>query len=176
MAEHPNKNQDNDEVFDGVIGPNDTPETDDDAASDEANFFNPILLNLDETMQMRLVKIVMEDFRNAKQAREKSDWGTDRFGTGTDYETKYAGLIALYEGDDEIRPERWMCGRSLKIAQAIVEMLVARLTPSIWNPDLIRWRPVEPTDRKRVEDVNVIMDWVLQMPHHRPFPEYHLDQ
>jgi hypothetical protein len=54
-----------------------------------------------------------------------------------------------------------MCGRSLKIAQAIVEMLVARLIPAVWDENLIRWRPVETTDKTRVEAVNKIMPWVL---------------
>ena len=135
----------------------------DTGASDEANMFNPILLQLDEDTQKRLVKIVIEDFQNAKNAREKTEWATDKFGTGVDFDSKYAGLVALYEGDDEIRPERWMCGRSLKISQAIVEMLVARLAPSVWNEDIVRWKPVEPTDRKRVEDVNRIMFWVTNV-------------
>ena len=154
-----------DEIFDGV-----TPEPaaeelneSDEGATDEANFFNPILLQLDKDEQERLVKIVMEDFDNAKQAREANDWSTDSYGTGVDFDTKYAALVALYEGADSIRPERWMCARSLKIAQAIVEMLVARLTPAIWNESLIRWRPVEKTDRKRVEAINEIMGWVIRV-------------
>jgi hypothetical protein len=167
MPEHTNVNEDGDEIFDGVA-PDDTqgPTADndiDEGASDEANFFNPILLRLEKEEQERLAKIVIEDFNNSKQAREKTDWGTDRFGSGVDFDTKYADLVALYEGADEERPERWMCGRSLKIAQAIVEMLVARLTPSIWNEDMIRWRPVEKTDKKRVESVNAIMDWVINV-------------
>lgn len=132
-------------------------------ASDETNLYNPILLQLDVETQELLAKIVLEDFRNSSQAREKTEWATDKFGSGVDFDTKYAGLIALYEGEDEIRPERWMCGRSLKIAQAIVEMLVARLTPSVWNEEIVRWKPVEPTDRKRVEDVNKIMFWVTNV-------------
>jgi hypothetical protein len=151
------ENENPEEFFDGVNQEVDN----DEEFTDDTNFFNPMLLKLGEEDQMRLVKIVMEDFRNSKQAREKSDWGTDKFGTGTDFETKYGELVSLYEGADEIRPERWMCGRSLKIAQAIVEMLVARLTPSIWDPSLIRWQPVETTDKERVEAVNDIMDWVI---------------
>jgi len=135
----------------------------DTGASDETNFFNPILLKIDEEDQERLVKIVLEDFNNSKQAREKSEWGTDRYGSGMSFDDKYASLIALYEGDDEVRPERWMCGRSLKIAQAIVEMLVARLTPSIWNEESVRWKPVESTDKARVESVNKIMFWVTNV-------------
>jgi len=124
---------------------------------------NPLLLKVDEDKQKELVAVIMEDYRNAKEAREQTDWGTDKAGKGIDFDTKYADLVALYEGADVIRPESWMCGRSLKLAQGIVEMLVARLFPAIWNEDTIRWKPVEYTDKKRTEDVNKIMKWVFEV-------------
>lgn len=143
----------------------DNPDTTEPAASatDEENYFNPNLLRLSEDDQKKLVAIIKEDYNNALQARQKTDWGTDKFGSGVDFDTKYADLIALYEGADEVRPERWMCGRSLKIAQAIVEMLVARLIPAVWDEGLIRWRPVEHTDKTRVKSVNDIMRWVFNV-------------
>ena len=151
----------NREVKDEVRPENPEDESTDGGATDETNVFNPNLLKIDEETQKNLVAIIKEDYDNALQARQKTDWGTDRYGSGVDFDTKFAGLIALYEGDDELRPERWMCGRSLKIAQAIVEMLVARLIPAVWNEDLIRWRPVEHTDKARVQSVNKIMPWVF---------------
>jgi len=132
-------------------------------ATDEANFFNPNLLKMGEDGQARLVAIIKEDYTNALEARQKTNWGTNDFGDGVDFDTKFASLIALYEGEDSLRPERWMCGRSLKIAQAIVEMLVARLMPAVWNTDLVRWRPVETTDKTRVESVNKLMPWVFDV-------------
>jgi len=120
---------------------------------------NPLLLKLDPEKQKALVTVIMEDYRNAMEARETTDWGTDHAGKGIDFDTKYADLVNLYEGDDVIRPESWMCGRSLKIAQSIVEMLVARLFPAIWNEDTMKWKPVEYTDKKRTDDVNKIMKW-----------------
>ena len=161
MAEKDNVNPD--EIFDGVDsqGPADSVEAE--GATDEANFFNPLLLNLDEETQEKLVRIVKEDYDNGMRARDKGDWGTNRYGAEVDFDEKYAALINLYEGPDEVRPERWMCGRSLKIAQAIVEMLVARLLPAIWSEDLIRWRPVETTDKERVETVNKVMEWVFNV-------------
>jgi len=122
---------------------------------------NPILLQLTPEQQEELVQIIMEDYRNANEARGETSWGTDTNGSGVDFDTKYAALISLYEGADVVRPEAWMCGRSLKIAQAIVEMLVARLFPAVWNEDTMRWKPVEFTDKKRTEDVNKIMRWVI---------------
>lgn len=124
---------------------------------------NPLLLDLSPEKQEALVQIIMEDYRNAMEAREQTDWGTDVAGKGIDFDTKYASLVALYEGNDVQRPEDWMCGRSLKVSQSIVEMLVSRLFPAIWNEDTIRWRPVEYTDKKRTEDVNKIMDWVFNV-------------
>lgn len=123
---------------------------------------NPLLLKLSAEQQEELVRIIMEDYRNAMEAREQTDWGTDKAGQGVDFDTKYADLVHLYEGPDEHRPESWMCGRSLKIAQAIVEMLVARLFPAVWNEDTIRWKPVEYTDKRRTDDVNKIMRWVVE--------------
>ena len=124
---------------------------------------NPLLFQLDEEKQKALVSVIMEDYRNAMEAREQTDWGTDRIGKGIDFDTKYADLINLYEGPDEHRPEQWMCGRSLKIAQGIVEMLVARLFPAVWNEDMIKWKPVEYTDKRRTQDVNRIMKWVVEV-------------
>ena len=122
---------------------------------------NPLLLDLTEEQQNDLVQIIMEDYRNANEARTTTSWGTDTNGKGIDFDTKYARLIELYEGEDVVRPEAWMCGRSLKIAQAIVEMLVARLFPAVWNEDTIKWKPVEFTDKKRTDEVNRIMKWVI---------------
>ena len=60
--------------------------------------------------QKALVSIIMEDYRNANEARGQTSWGTDTAGKGIDFDTKYANLVVLYEGDDVIRPEAWMCG------------------------------------------------------------------
>lgn len=122
---------------------------------------NPLLLQLSPEQEEELVQIIMEDYRNANEARQQTSWGTDSDGKGIDFDTKYAKLVELYEGNDVVRPEAWMCGRSLKIAQSIVEMLVARLFPAVWNEDTIRWKPVEFTDKKRTKDVNEIMRWVF---------------
>ena len=124
---------------------------------------NPLVFDLTEEKQEALVQIIMEDYRNALEAREQTDWGTDIAGKGIDFDTKYASLVALYEGNDVQRPEDWMCGRSLRVAQSIVEMLVSRLFPAVWNEDSIRWKPVEYTDKKRTDDVNKIMKWVFEV-------------
>jgi len=145
-------------------GSNETPEEGvTESGTDEVNVFNPNLLKLSEDEQKKLVAIVKEDYDNAMNARQQMNWGANEFGDGVDFDTKFADLVNLYEGQDSIRPERWMCGRSLKIAQAIVEMLVARLAPAVWNEDLIRWRPTETTDKSRVDSVNKIMPWVFSV-------------
>ena len=130
------------------------------AFSNDENLKEVPLLQLGEEQQEELVKIILEDYENATNARKQTSWGTDKNGKAVDFDSKYANLVNLYEGEDDIRPESWMCGRSLKVAQAVVEMLVARLFPAVWNEESIRWRPVEPTDKKTVERINKIMHWV----------------
>lgn len=121
-----------------------------------------LLLNLTDAQQQELVTIIKEDYNNAMEARDKRNWGKKSSdGTGLTFDEKYAGLIDLYEGDDEKRPEQWMCGRSLKISQAIIEMAVARLFPMVYNEDTIKWRPVRYTNRNYVELVNKMMYWVV---------------
>ena len=142
------------------MAPEDDPSDGTGEIENESNL-NPLLLKLSPEKQEELVAIIMEDYNNALEARQETSWGTDKDGTGVDFDTKYADLVALYEGDDVQRPENWMCGRSLKIAQSIVEMLVARLFPAVWNEDTIRWKPVEFTDKKRTAAVNEIMRWVF---------------
>lgn len=121
-----------------------------------------LLLNLTEDQQKELVAIIQEDYENAMEAREKKIWGKKSGdGTGLNFDDKYAELIDLYEGADEKRPEQWMCARSLKIAQAIVEMAVARLFPMVYNEDTIKWRPVRYTNRQYTQLVNKMMYWVI---------------
>ena len=121
-----------------------------------------LLLSLTEEQQKELVAIIKEDYRNAMEAREAKTWGKrSNDGLGMTFDEKYAALIDLYEGADEKRPEQWMCARSLKIAQAIVEMAVARLFPMVYNEDTINWRPVRWTNVQYTQLVNKMMFWVV---------------
>ena len=121
-----------------------------------------LLLVLTEEQQKELVAIIKEDYDNAVAAREVKTWGKKtESGEGLTFDEKYAELIDLYEGADEKRPEKWMCARSLKIAQAIVEMAVARLFPMIYNEDAIRWKPVRYTNKQYTQLVNQMMFWVI---------------
>lgn len=121
-----------------------------------------LLLRLTEEQQTELVAIIKEDYKNAMDAREKRNWGKrSNDGTGLTFDEKFAELIDLYEGADEKRPETWMCARSLKISQAIIEMAVARLFPMVYNEDTIKWRPVRFTNRLYTDLVNKMMFWVV---------------
>lgn len=121
-----------------------------------------LLLKLTEEQQKELVAIIKEDYDNAMAAREAKTWGKkSNDGTGMNFDDKYAELIDLYEGADEKRPEQWMCARSLKIAQAIVEMAIAKLYPMVYNEDTIRWRPVRWTNVQYTQMVNKMMYWVI---------------
>jgi hypothetical protein len=124
---------------------------------------NPLLLNLTSVQQAELTAIILEDFRNSKEAREKKTWGMTREKTQYTFDEKMAELYKLYEGDDETRPEPWMCSRSLKIAQAIVEMAVARIFPMVFNEDTLRWKPVRWTNKQYTMLVNRMMFWVLMV-------------
>ena len=129
---------------------------------EQAPPLDDLLLQLSEDQQKELVAIIKEDYRNAMEARQKKTWGKKSGdGIGVDFDDKYADLIDLYEGADEKRPEAWMCARSLKIAQAIVEMAVSRLFPMVYNEDTIRWRPVRYTNKQYTQLVNRMMYWVI---------------
>lgn len=133
-----------------------------DPATQEAVPLDGLLLNLTGDQQAELVAIIKEDYKNAMDAREKRDWGKrSNDGMGLTFDEKFAELIELYEGADEKRPEQWMCARSLKIAQAIIEMAVARLFPMVYNEDTIKWRPVRYTNRQYTDLVNKMMFWVI---------------
>lgn len=122
---------------------------------------NPILIQMSPEKQKELVEIILEDYKNAKLAREKKTWGLNKEKTQMTFDEKYAALYQLYEGDDEQRPEPWMCARSLKIAQGIIEMAVARLFPMCFNEEIVKWKPVRWTNKAYVQLVNRMMQWVL---------------
>jgi len=125
---------------------------------------DPLLLKLTPEQQAELVAIIKEDYDNAMQAREAKTWGKKTGdGVGLTFDEKYAELIDLYEGADEVRPEKWMCGRSLKIAQAIVEMAVAKLFPMVYNEDSMKWKPVRYTNNEYTQLVNKMMFWTIEV-------------
>lgn len=145
------------------VDPQDNPALQDQSAAQrQVAPLDGLLIPLSEEQQKELVAIIKEDYDNAIRAREAKTWGKrSNDGIDMNFDEKYAGLIDLYEGADEKRPEQWMCARSLKIAQAIVEMAVARLFPMVYNEDTIRWRPVRWTNVEYTQLVNKMMYWVI---------------
>ena len=131
--------------------------------SSEAMPLNPLIIKLSEEEEELLAEIIKEDYRNGTEARKAETFGTAADGSTVDFDGKFAELYELYEGADKARPEKWMCGRSLKIAQAIVEMMVARLMPAVWNDTIVHWSPVEATDKKRAKATSDLMRWVLNV-------------
>ena len=73
---------------------------------------NPILIKLTDAQQEELAAIIDEDYRNATEAREKTDWGASKSGDALSFDKKYAELFELYEGATVACVEKWMCGRS----------------------------------------------------------------
>lgn len=164
-AGQPNNPMPEDAPVNITIPPDGLPQNPADGSPDPAASAVPLdglLLNLTADQQEELVAIIKEDYRNAMEARDKRSWGKrSNDGTGLTFDEKYAELIELYEGADEKRPESWMCARSLKISQAIIEMAVARLFPMVYNEDTIKWRPVRWTNRQYTDLVNQMMYWVV---------------
>ena len=139
---------------------NELPDDDSDVQEEQVQL-NPLVVRLEEADEKQLAAIVREDIDNSVDARSNKDWADADNSEGLDFEEKYQELIDLYEGKEKTRKEKWMCRRSMKIAQAIVEMMVARLIPMVWNPNALTWKPVEKTDKKLAREVSEMMKWVV---------------
>ena len=119
-------------------------------------------------MEKLLTETVIEKFKNAEDARNKKDYGMDAKGVSYKFDTKNKHLKDLFYGHREVKNIPWKncSNRSMKIAMAIIEMLHARMFPAVWNEDLIRWRPVEKTDKDRVERINKLITWWIRVKTH----------
>lgn len=51
---------------------------------------------------------------------------------------------------------------STQIVTMVVEILHSRLFPSVWNEDLIYWKPIEKSDLDNVENISKFMKWVIK--------------
>lgn len=120
-----------------------------------------IQLQLSESMEKQLVDIVLEDWNAAKTARGKKDYGIDSKGSALDFDKWLKGLRDLYNSRREPKdvPWKYCSNRSLRMATAILDMIVSRLVPTIINDDLVRWRPGESTDQPKVDRITKLMHW-----------------
>jgi hypothetical protein len=70
----------------------------------------------------------------------------------------------LYEGKRPPKSDPWPnCANvSTQIITMVVEILHSRLFPSVWNENLIYWKPMEKTDLENVENISKFMKWVIK--------------
>lgn len=111
------------------------------------------------------MEMTLDDFKAAEEARNKKDYGLDSNGIAFNFDTKLKNLKDMYYGRREPKSLPWKncSNRSMKIAMAIVEMLHARMFPAAWNEDLVRWKPVEKTDKDKVKRINDLMVWWIRV-------------
>ena len=123
-----------------------------------------IQIDVDEEMQKLLVETLIQDFKDAEEIRNKKEYGITDKGVAWTFDEKVKALNDMYFGNREPKsvPWKYCSNRSMKIAMAILEMLHARMFPAVWNEDLVRWRPVERTDKEKVERINLLMNWWIR--------------
>jgi hypothetical protein len=122
-----------------------------------------IQIKIDAEMEKLLVETVIDDYKELEDRRLKRDYGTDSKGLSYTFDTKKKALDNLYYGKREPKntPWKYCSNRSLKIAMSIVDLIHCRMFPIVWNEDLIRYKPTEPTDKNKTERINKLMDfWV----------------
>ena len=138
----------------GAVNPQDNP-------APPASQMPTVQLQLSEAMEKQLVEIVLEDWGASKTGRGKKDYGMDSKGSALDFDKWLKGLRDLYNSRREPKdvPWKYCSNRSLRMATAILDMIVSRLVPTVINEDLVRWKPGESTDQPKVERISKLMHW-----------------
>jgi hypothetical protein len=124
-----------------------------------------ILIPLDARLQRLAVNVALEDYESAKMARMEADYGKTSKGDTLNFDKWLKELTDLYFGQriPKTIPWRFCSNRSLMIAMAIVETMVARLFPAVYNEDLVRWRPKEDFMAPKAESISKLMDWWVRV-------------
>lgn len=75
-----------------------------------------------------------------------------------------AKVRKMYEGIREPKSDPWKnCANvSTQVVNMVVELLHSRLYPSVWNDNLIYWKPMENNDIPNIENVAKFMQWVIK--------------
>ena len=130
-------------------------------ARPEESILPDIQLQVSPDMQENLLEIVKDDFKNAKDYRDKLDYGSTSKGERLDFEKFFKGIKDLYNGERIAKeiPWKFCSNRSLKIAAAILDMLHARLVSAIINSELLRWRALSYLSTPKKERINKLMYW-----------------
>ena len=127
--------------------------------------FKSFQIQIGPQMEKLLIETVIDYFKSAEDARNKRDYGMDNNNTAFTFDTKLKYLKDMYYGKRQPKTIPWKhcSNRSMKIAMAIVEMLHSRVFPMVWNENLVRWSPGDKTDKEKVERINKLMSWWINV-------------
>lgn len=118
--------------------------------SKEADKRKALMYNdlLSEGAQKDLVARILHDVKDSEGAR-------------TEYFARRKEIIDIYEGKtkEKVDPFPGCANVNTMITAMVVELLQAKLFPTVYNEDLIYFRPVESGDVETAEAVSVFMRW-----------------
>ena len=120
-----------------------------------------IQLVLSPEMQDTLVDVVMEDYNSSKEYRNGRNYGTTSRGTKLAFDEWRKELLDLYNSEriPKTIPWKFCSNRSLRIAKAIVDMLHARLFPTISNEELLKFRAENIASFPKLERIQKLEHW-----------------
>lgn len=133
---------------------------------------SPLQIPVSPEIEDTLVRIVKDDFDKSKAARDKRDYGITAKGDTLSFDKWLKGIEDIYQNRREAKtvPWRFCSNRSLRIATSILDMIHARILPTIVNEDLVRWTPMNSEDAPKTERINKLMHWWVWVHSHlRPF-------
>ena len=122
---------------------------------------NGIQLQLSDEMQDNLVDIILEDYQSAIAAKEERTYGTTSRGIKLGFDEWRKELLDLYNSErlPKTIPWRFCSNRSLRLAKAIVDMLHARLFPTISNEELLKFRAENIASFPKLERIQKLEHW-----------------
>lgn len=122
-----------------------------------------IQLQLSEDLEKQLVEIILDDYEAAKLERDTRDYGTTSKGTKQNFDDWRDGLLDLYNAErlPKTVPWKFCSNRSLRIGKAILDMLHARLFPSVVNENLLKFRAENVASFGKLERIEKLMHWWL---------------
>ena len=122
---------------------------------------HPLQLDISEDGEKHLLMIVQEDYDSALDARNKLDYGITSKGETITFTKWLKGIRDLYNSRriPKTTPWKYCSNRSLRIAASILDMLHARLLPTIIDANLLKWNPGEKNDTPKVQRISELMKW-----------------
>jgi hypothetical protein len=122
-----------------------------------------IQITMSEELEKELIEIVLDDYESAKSDRDQRDYGTTSRGTKLDFDKWRKDLLDMYNAErvPKTVPWKFCSNRSLRIAKAILDMLHARLFPSVVNENLLKFRAENVASYAKLERIEKMMHWWL---------------